>query len=74
MVLPKANARVVNSKKGSYPSFQNHNSPSRSGELTSSRMATEALLALYRYHLTDDEKQWIARQLNTDMADLRKSE
>ena len=35
---------------------------------------TEALLSLYRYHLTDDEKQWIARQLTTDMPDLRKSE
>lgn len=38
------------------------------------RKATEALLSLYQYHLTDDEKQWIARQLTTDMADLRKSE
>ncbi|MBQ0050351.1 MAG: hypothetical protein KBT12_09005 [Bacteroidales bacterium] len=38
------------------------------------RKATEALLSLYRYHLTDDEKQWIARQLTTDMEDLRKSE
>lgn len=37
------------------------------------RKATEALLSLYQYHLTDDEKQWIARQLTTDMADLRKS-
>ena len=38
------------------------------------RKPTEALLSLYRYHLTDEEKQWIARQLTTDMADLRKSE
>lgn len=38
------------------------------------RKATDALLSLYHYHLTDDEKQWIARQLTTDMADLRKSE
>lgn len=36
------------------------------------RKATLALISLYSYHLTDDEKQWIARQLTTDMADLRK--
>ena len=38
------------------------------------RKATDALLSLHRYHLTTDEKQWIARQITTDMAELRKME
>lgn len=38
------------------------------------RKATDALLSLTKYHLTDDEKQRITRQLTTDMADLRKFE
>ena len=35
------------------------------------RKATDALLSLYRYHLNDDEKRWVARQLTEDMVDLR---
>ena len=36
------------------------------------RKAESALLSLYSYHLTDDEKCWLARQLTEDMVDLRR--
>ena len=36
--------------------------------------AKDALLSLYSYHLNEDEKRWVARQLMEDMVDLRRKE